>query len=96
MACRVQDSGPLPAVDLIAERGFEGLAAAVALLIDEAMRMERERHRRHRFGRQITPADQHSGKCSLATAPLQGLHALSSRPSLDLCDGISYPSERMQ
>jgi putative transposase len=31
MACRVQDSGPLSAVELIAERGFEGLAEAVAL-----------------------------------------------------------------
>lgn len=44
MACREQDSGALSAVELIAERGFEGLAEAVALLIDEAMRMERERH----------------------------------------------------
>lgn len=44
MACRVQDSGPVSAVELIAERGLEGLAEALVLLINEAMRMERARH----------------------------------------------------
>lgn len=44
MACRVQDNEGLSAAELIAERGLEGIGDAVALLIDEAMRLERERH----------------------------------------------------
>ena len=44
MACRVQDNGAASAMELIAEHGFEGLAEALVLLINEAMRMERERH----------------------------------------------------
>lgn len=45
MACREQDSGALSAVELIADRGLEALAQALAVLIDEAMRLARERHR---------------------------------------------------
>lgn len=44
MACREQDSGALSAVELIAERGLDGLPEALAALINEAMRLERERH----------------------------------------------------
>lgn len=44
MTRQVQDTESLSAVELIAERGLEGLPDAVAALINEAMRMERERH----------------------------------------------------
>lgn len=44
MACRVQDREGLSAVELVAERGLEGLPEALGLLIDQAMRLERERH----------------------------------------------------
>lgn len=44
MTCRSQDSGVLAAVELIAERGFDGLPEALTALINEAMRLERERH----------------------------------------------------
>jgi putative transposase len=44
MACRVKDRGALSAVELIAERGLEGLPEALAELINTAMRLERERH----------------------------------------------------
>lgn len=44
MACREQDRGVLSAVELIAEHGFEGLPEALTALINEAMRLERERH----------------------------------------------------
>lgn len=44
MACHEQDSQAVAAVALIAERGRDGLSDAVAMLIDQAMRLERERH----------------------------------------------------
>lgn len=45
MACRVNhDSGFEQAMELLSEQGFEGLAQAVALLINTAMRVERHRH----------------------------------------------------
>lgn len=44
MACRVEDRGALSAVELIAERGLEGLPEALTELINTAMRLERERH----------------------------------------------------
>lgn len=44
MACRVKDSGALSAVELIAERGLEGLPEALTALINTAMQLERERH----------------------------------------------------
>lgn len=44
MACRAQDSGVWSAVELIAEKGFAGLPEALTALINEAMRLERERH----------------------------------------------------
>ena len=44
MACRVQHNEAVSAAELIAERGLEGLGDAVSLLINEAMRLERERH----------------------------------------------------
>lgn len=44
MACREQDKGAMSAVELIAERGLEGLPEALSVLINEAMRLERERH----------------------------------------------------
>lgn len=44
MTCRVQDTESLSAVELIAERGLEGLPDAMAALINEAMRVERDRH----------------------------------------------------
>lgn len=44
MACREQDSGALSAVELIADRGLEALPQALTALINEAMRLERERH----------------------------------------------------
>jgi hypothetical protein len=44
MTCQAQDTEALSAVELIAERGMEGLPDALAALINEAMRLERERH----------------------------------------------------
>lgn len=44
MACQRQDNGAVAAAELIAERGLEGLSEAVSMLINEAMRLERERH----------------------------------------------------
>jgi putative transposase len=44
MACQEQDNGALSAVELIAEQGLEGLPEALTLLINTAMRLERERH----------------------------------------------------
>lgn len=44
MACREKNNGALSAVELIAERGLEGLPEALTMLIDTAMRLERERH----------------------------------------------------
>lgn len=44
MACHEQDNGAVAAAELIAERGLEGLGDAVSMLINEAMRLERERH----------------------------------------------------
>jgi len=44
MTCRIEESGESSAVELMAERGLEGLPEALAALINEAMRLERERH----------------------------------------------------
>lgn len=44
MACHRQDNEATTAAELIAERGLEGLGDAVSMLINEAMRLERERH----------------------------------------------------
>lgn len=44
MACHEQDNQAVSAAELIAERGLEGLGDAVSMLINEAMRLERERH----------------------------------------------------
>lgn len=44
MACRVQDNGLEGLMELVSERGFEGLPEAVRVLMNEAMRIERERH----------------------------------------------------
>lgn len=44
MACRVKDNGAVSAVELIAERGLEGLPEALTALINTAMQLERERH----------------------------------------------------
>ena len=44
MACQRQDNEAVAAAELIAERGLEGLGDAVSILINEAMRLERERH----------------------------------------------------
>ena len=46
MTYQIQDTESLSAVELIAERGMEGLPDALAALINEAMRIERERHLR--------------------------------------------------
>lgn len=44
MACHHQDNQAVSAAELIADRGLEGLGDAVSMLINEAMRLERERH----------------------------------------------------
>jgi len=44
MTCRIEESGESSAVELMAKRGLEGLPEALAALINEAMRLERERH----------------------------------------------------
>jgi transposase-like protein len=44
MACRAKDTTINPAVELIAEQGFEGLSEAVTLLINQAMQIERAKH----------------------------------------------------
>ncbi|MDN5863572.1 MAG: IS256 family transposase, partial [Salinisphaera sp.] len=44
MTCHQQDNEYACAAELIAERGLEGLGDAVSMLINEAMRLERERH----------------------------------------------------
>lgn len=44
MACREKNNGALSAVELIAERGLEGLPEALTALINTAMHVERERH----------------------------------------------------
>lgn len=44
MTCQRQDTETLSAVELVAERGLEGLPDAVAALINEAMRVERDHH----------------------------------------------------
>lgn len=46
MTCRVENTNSESAVELIAERGLEGLPDALSLLINEAMRLERDRHLR--------------------------------------------------
>lgn len=44
MACHQQDTGAWAAVELIAEEGMSGLAEAMSILINEAMRLKRDRH----------------------------------------------------
>ena len=44
MTCQEQDAESASAVELIAERGLDGLPDALSVLINEAMRVERERH----------------------------------------------------
>jgi hypothetical protein len=44
MTCHEQDTESVSAVELIAERGLEGLPDAMAALINEAMRVERDRY----------------------------------------------------
>ena len=44
MTCRLENTESETAVELIAERGLAGLSDALSLLINEAMRLERERH----------------------------------------------------
>lgn len=44
MACRVEDTNIHPAIELLTEHGFEGLAEAVTLLMNEAMKLERAHH----------------------------------------------------
>lgn len=44
MTCRVENTQSENAVELIAQRGLDGLSDALSLLINEAMRLERERH----------------------------------------------------
>ncbi len=44
MACRVNDNNIQGAIELIAENGFDGMAEAVSLLVNEAMHVERNRH----------------------------------------------------
>lgn len=44
MTCQAQNTEELSAVELIAERGLEGLPQALTALLNEAMRVERERY----------------------------------------------------
>lgn len=44
MTCQRQDNEAVAAAELIAERGLEGLGDAVSMLINQAMRLERERY----------------------------------------------------
>lgn len=44
MACHAQDNQAVSAAEVIAEHGLEGLGEAVSMLINHAMRIERERH----------------------------------------------------
>ena len=44
MTCQEQHTESVSAVELIAERGLDGLPDAMAALINEAMRVERDRH----------------------------------------------------
>jgi len=44
MTCRVNDNNLQGAIELIAENGFDGMAEAVSLLVNEAMHVERNRH----------------------------------------------------
>ena len=59
MACQRQDNEAVAAAQLIAERGLEGLGDAVSMLINEAMRLERERHLAAWMG--LTPRHTGSG-----------------------------------
>lgn len=44
MTCRIQDKGVESVVELIAEQGMSGLPEAIATLINQAMRLDREHH----------------------------------------------------
>jgi len=44
MACRAQDTNIHPAIELLAEQGFEGLSEAVTVLINEGMKLDRAQH----------------------------------------------------
>lgn len=39
MACQTQDSGLSGVMELLSERGFEGLPEALTLVLNEAMRL---------------------------------------------------------
>ena len=45
MACRVNHNNLSDVIELISERGFDGLGEAVALLINQAMEIERDNSR---------------------------------------------------
>jgi transposase-like protein len=44
MACRVQDKSIEDVLELLATQGFEGMADAMSVMFNEAMRLERSRH----------------------------------------------------
>jgi len=44
MACRVKDSNIHPAIELLAKEGFEGMAEAMSLILNQAMQLERSQH----------------------------------------------------
>ena len=44
MAMRVEDNKLLEAVELIAEKGFQGMGEAMQILFNEAMQIERTRY----------------------------------------------------
>jgi len=44
MACRVQDKTIEDVLELLAREGFEGMAEAMGLMLNEAMRLERSQH----------------------------------------------------
>ena len=44
MACRINHNNLSDVIELISERGFDGLGEAVALLINQAMEIERRAH----------------------------------------------------
>lgn len=44
MTYQIQDNGVKAAVELMADHGLSGLPDAITMLINEAMRVERQRH----------------------------------------------------
>ena len=90
MACRVNDNNLQGAIELIAENGFDGMAEAVSLLVNEAMHVERNRHL------QAKPYERTDERQGYANGYKN--KTLKSRlGKLDLlvpqvCDGDFYPS----